>query len=79
MGKWTSSKEVIEQVVVISNKLQEMFMEMLIHIWIFYALLSILGNDSILWIYPRTFEIFVEVEDAFNETIVEANAIICNN
>lgn len=45
MGKWTSSKEVIEQVVVISNKLQEMFMEMLIHIWIFYALLSILGND----------------------------------
>jgi hypothetical protein len=30
-------------------------------------------------IHPRIFEIVVEVEDAFNETIVEANAIICNN
>lgn len=37
MGKWTSEKEVIEQVVVISSKLQEMFMEVLIHIWIFYS------------------------------------------
>lgn len=31
-----------------------------------------------LWIHPTIFEIVVKVENAFNETIVEANAIICN-
>jgi len=35
-------------------------------------------NDLILWIHPRIFETVVEVEDAFNETIVEADGIICN-
>jgi len=35
-------------------------------------------NDLILWIHPWIFEIVTKVEDAFNETIVEANAIICN-